>query len=108
MPHSCPALQEANDNFGLARKKYHCFESEFTGVDTRVHIFQVPGGMISNLANQLQDRQALDRINEVYAEILRVRKESESPGYFAKYATLNLYGHGLDQFGSKFLVMGLQ
>ncbi len=72
-------LQEVNDYFAQVRKKYHRFESEFTGVDTRVHIFQVPGGMISNLANQLQERQALDRINEVYAEIPRVRKDLGYP-----------------------------
>ncbi len=44
----------------------------------------------------------------VYAEIPRLRKESESPGYFAKNTPLNLYRHCLDQFRSKFLVMGLQ
>ncbi|UJP00758.1 MAG: pyruvate carboxylase subunit B, partial [Nitrosomonas sp.] len=72
-------LQEVNDYFAQVRKKYHRFESEFTGVDTRVHVFQVPGGMISNLANQLQERNALDRINEVYAEIPRVRKDLGYP-----------------------------
>ncbi|TXI20670.1 MAG: oxaloacetate decarboxylase subunit alpha [Nitrosomonas sp.] len=72
-------LQAVNDYFAQMRKKYHRFESEFTGVDTRVHIFQVPGGMISNLANQLQERNALDRINEVYAEIPRVRKDLGYP-----------------------------
>jgi pyruvate carboxylase subunit B len=36
-------LQEVNDYFAQVRKKYHRFESEFTGVDTRVHVFQVPG-----------------------------------------------------------------
>ncbi|MBX3616639.1 sodium-extruding oxaloacetate decarboxylase subunit alpha [Nitrosomonas sp.] len=72
-------LQEVNDHFAQVRKKYHRFESEFTGVDTRVHVFQVPGGMISNLANQLQERNALDRINEVYAEIPRVRKDLGYP-----------------------------
>ncbi len=72
-------LQEVNDYFAQIRKKYHRFESEFTGVDTRVHVFQVPGGMISNLANQLQERNALDRINEVYAEIPRVRKDLGYP-----------------------------
>ena len=46
-------LQEVNDYFAQVRKKYHRFESEFTGVDTRVHVFQVPGGMISNLANSV-------------------------------------------------------
>ncbi|UJP06562.1 MAG: sodium-extruding oxaloacetate decarboxylase subunit alpha [Nitrosomonas sp.] len=72
-------LQEVNDYFAQVRKKYHRFESEFTGVDTRVHVFQVPGGMISNLANQLQERNALDRISEVYAEIPRVRKDLGYP-----------------------------
>ncbi|HMW21162.1 MAG TPA: sodium-extruding oxaloacetate decarboxylase subunit alpha [Nitrosomonas sp.] len=72
-------LQAVNDYFAQIRKKYHRFESEFTGVDTRVHVFQVPGGMISNLANQLQERNALDRINEVYAEIPRVRKDLGYP-----------------------------
>ncbi len=73
------ALQKANSYFTEVRKKYHRFESEFTGVDTRVHIFQVPGGMISNLANQLQERNALDRINEVYEEIPLVRKDLGYP-----------------------------
>lgn len=72
-------LQEVNDYFAQVRKKYHRFESEFTGVDTRVHVFQVPGGMISNLANQLQERNALDRINEVYEEIPKVRKDLGYP-----------------------------
>lgn len=72
-------LQTVNDYFAQIRKKYHRFESEFTGVDTRVHVFQVPGGMISNLANQLQERNALDCINEVYAEIPRVRKDLGYP-----------------------------
>jgi len=73
------ALQKANSYFVEVRKKYHRFESEFTGVDTRVHVFQVPGGMISNLANQLQERNALDRINEVYEEIPLVRKDLGYP-----------------------------
>lgn len=72
-------LQEVNDYFVKIRKKYHRFESEFTGVDTRVHVFQVPGGMISNLANQLQEQNALDRINQVYEEIPRVRKDLGYP-----------------------------
>ncbi len=73
------ALQKVNSYFVEIRRKYHRFESEFTGVDTRVHVFQVPGGMISNLANQLQERNALDRINEVYEEIPLVRKDLGFP-----------------------------
>ncbi len=72
-------LQTVNSYFAEVRKKYRRFESEFTGIDTRVHIFQVPGGMISNLANQLRERNALDRINEVYAEIPKVRQDLGFP-----------------------------
>jgi len=72
-------LQAANLYFAGVRKKYHRFESEFTGIDTRVHVFQVPGGMISNLANQLKERNALDRMNEVYQEIPKVREDLGYP-----------------------------
>ena len=48
-------LQEIGLYFYAVRKKYHQFESEFTAVDTRVQVNQVPGGMISNLANQLKE-----------------------------------------------------
>ncbi|MBE0437533.1 MAG: pyruvate carboxylase subunit B, partial [Methylomicrobium sp.] len=68
-----------NAYFAEIRKKYRRFESEFTGIDTRVHVFQVPGGMISNLANQLRERNALDRIQEVYKEIPEVRKDLGYP-----------------------------
>lgn len=72
-------LEALNRYFAEVRKKYHRFESEFTGIDTRVHVFQVPGGMISNLANQLRERNALDRIEEVYQEIPKVRKDLGYP-----------------------------
>jgi pyruvate carboxylase subunit B len=72
-------LQAANQYFAEVRKKYRRFESEFTGIDTQVHVFQVPGGMISNLANQLKERNALDRIGEVYKEIPEVRKDLGYP-----------------------------
>lgn len=72
-------LQAVNTYFAEVRKKYRRFESEFTGIDTQVHVFQVPGGMISNLANQLKERNALDRINEVYKEIPEVRKDLGYP-----------------------------
>ncbi|MGZ8232769.1 sodium-extruding oxaloacetate decarboxylase subunit alpha [Methylobacter tundripaludum] len=72
-------LQAVNSYFAKVRKKYRRFESEFTGIDTQVHVFQVPGGMISNLANQLKERNALDRIGEVYKEIPEVRKDLGYP-----------------------------
>lgn len=72
-------LQEIGLYFHAVRKKYHQFESEFTGVDTRVQVNQVPGGMISNLANQLREQGALNRMNEVLEEIPRVRKDLGYP-----------------------------
>ena len=72
-------IQEIGVYFYAVRKKYHQFESEFTGVDTRVQVNQVPGGMISNLANQLKEQGALNRINEVFEEIPKVRKDLGYP-----------------------------
>ena len=73
------ALQEIGFYFYEVRKKYHQFESEFTGMDTRVQVNQVPGGMISNLSNQLKEQNALNRMNEVLAEIPKVRKDLGFP-----------------------------
>ena len=72
-------LQEIGFYFREVRKKYHQFESEFTGLDTRVHVNQVPGGMISNLANQLKEQNALDKMNDVLDEIPSVRKDLGYP-----------------------------
>lgn len=72
-------IQEIGLYFHAVRKKYHQFESEFTAVDTRVQVNQVPGGMMSNLANQLKEQGALSRINEVFAEIPRVREDLGFP-----------------------------
>ncbi|MBF0471579.1 MAG: sodium-extruding oxaloacetate decarboxylase subunit alpha [Gammaproteobacteria bacterium] len=73
------ALQEIGLYFYSVRKKYHQFESDYTGVDTRVQVSQVPGGMISNLANQLREQNALGRMQEVLAEIPAVRKDLGYP-----------------------------
>ncbi|MCB5206302.1 sodium-extruding oxaloacetate decarboxylase subunit alpha [Methylovorus mays] len=72
-------LQEIAAYFREVRKKYWQFESAFTGVDTRVLVNQVPGGMISNLSNQLKEQGALDRMDEVLAEIPRVREDLGFP-----------------------------
>jgi len=72
-------LQEITAYFREVRKKYWQFESDFTGVDTRVLINQVPGGMISNLSNQLKEQGAIDRMDEVLSEIPRVRKDLGYP-----------------------------
>ena len=72
-------LQEIGLYFHEVRKRYHQFESEFNGIDTRVQVNQVPGGMISNLSQQLKDQGALSRMNEVLTEIPRVREDLGFP-----------------------------
>ncbi len=72
-------LDKATRHFREVRKKYHQFESAYNGVDTSVLLSQVPGGMMSNLANQLKEQGALDRIQEVFEEIPRVRQDLGFP-----------------------------
>ena len=72
-------VQDIGFYFKEVRKKYHQFESEFTGLDTRVQVNQVPGGMISNLSNQLKEQGELKRINEVLKEIPKVRADLGYP-----------------------------
>jgi len=72
-------ITEIAEYFREVRKKYHQFESEFTREDISVQINQVPGGMMSNLANQLKEQNALDKIRDVFAEIPRVREDLGYP-----------------------------
>lgn len=72
-------LQEITAYFKEVRQKYWQFESAFTGIDTRVLVNQVPGGMISNLSNQLKEQGALDKMDAVLAEIPRVREDLGYP-----------------------------
>lgn len=76
---SLPLLEDISEYFKAVRKKYWQFESPFAGNDTRVLINQVPGGMISNLANQLKDQGALDKMDAVLDEIPKVRKDLGFP-----------------------------
>ncbi|MDR3301709.1 MAG: sodium-extruding oxaloacetate decarboxylase subunit alpha [Spirochaetaceae bacterium] len=57
------------------RKKYAKFESSFLGADTRILASQVPGGMLSNLENQLKEQNAGDKIDAVLKEIAVVQKD---------------------------------
>ncbi|MFI3257513.1 MAG: sodium-extruding oxaloacetate decarboxylase subunit alpha, partial [Spirochaetales bacterium] len=61
--------------FRDVRKKYAKFESSFLGADTRILKSQVPGGMLSNLENQLKEQGASDKIDEVLKEIQIVQKD---------------------------------
>jgi pyruvate carboxylase subunit B len=72
-------LRDIGFYFLEVRKRYHQFESEFTREDVAVQINQVPGGMMSNLANQMKEQGALKRIGEVFDEIPRVRKDLGYP-----------------------------
>jgi pyruvate carboxylase subunit B len=72
-------LSDIADYFRGVRKKYRRFESEYTGINTKTLVVQIPGGMISNLAHQLKEQNALDRMNDVYEEIPKVRKDMGYP-----------------------------
>jgi len=72
-------LEEISEYFRDVRKKYRAYESAFTAVDPAVLLWQIPGGMISNLSSQLKDQGALDRMEEVLAEVPRVRQELGYP-----------------------------
>ncbi len=76
---SLPLLEDISEYFREVRKKYWQFESAFTGTDTRVLVNQVPGGMISNLANQLKEQGAIDKMDAVLSEIPKVRKDLGFP-----------------------------
>ncbi|MCW8931405.1 MAG: sodium-extruding oxaloacetate decarboxylase subunit alpha [Gammaproteobacteria bacterium] len=57
------------------RKKYAKFEGALKGVDSRILVAQVPGGMLTNMENQLREQGALDKLDLVLEEIPRVRQD---------------------------------
>lgn len=61
--------------FRDVRAKYAKFEGSLKGVDARILTAQVPGGMLTNMENQLKEQGAADRLDEVLQEIPRVRKD---------------------------------
>lgn len=72
-------LAEIAAYFREVRKKYSDYESSFTGVDPRILLSQVPGGMLSNLESQLKEQNAVERIDEVLEEIQTVQKDFGYP-----------------------------
>ena len=68
-------LEEIAAYFRTVRRKYARFEGSLKGVDSRILVAQVPGGMLTNLENQLREQNALDRLDEVLEEIPKVRKD---------------------------------
>ncbi|KUJ79161.1 oxaloacetate decarboxylase subunit alpha [Microbulbifer flavimaris] len=68
-------LEEIAAYFREVRKKYAKFEGSLRGVDSRILVAQVPGGMLTNMENQLREQGAADRLDEVLEEIPRVRED---------------------------------
>jgi oxaloacetate decarboxylase alpha subunit len=68
-------LEEIAAYFREVRKKYAKFEGALKGIDSRILVAQVPGGMLTNMENQLRDQQASDKLDEVLKEIPRVRED---------------------------------
>ncbi|WP_314869493.1 sodium-extruding oxaloacetate decarboxylase subunit alpha [Aggregatibacter kilianii] len=70
-----PRLEKIAAYFRNVRKKYAKFEGQLRGVDSRILVAQVPGGMLTNLENQLKQQNASDKLDLVLNEIPRVRKD---------------------------------
>ena len=68
-------LEQIAGYFREVRKKYAKFEGALRGVDSRILVAQVPGGMLTNLENQLREQGATQRLDEVLEEIPRVRED---------------------------------
>jgi oxaloacetate decarboxylase alpha subunit len=69
------ALEEVAAYFRDVRKKYAQWEGSLRGVDSRILVAQVPGGMLTNMESQLKEQGAADKLDEVLAEIPRVRED---------------------------------
>lgn len=68
-------LEEISAYFREVRKKYAQFEGSLRGVDSRILVAQVPGGMLTNMESQLRQQGAEDRLDDVLLEIPRVRED---------------------------------
>ena len=73
-------LEEIAGYFREVRRRYARFEGSMRGIDARILAVQVPGGMLTNMESQLKHQNALHRMDEVLAEIPKVRKDL---GYIA-------------------------
>ncbi len=68
-------LEQIAVYFREVRKKYAQFEGSMKGIDSRILLAQVPGGMLTNMEGQLKEQGALERMDEVLLEIPRVRAD---------------------------------
>tara|TARA_B100000700_G_scaffold249080_1_gene279214 strand:+ start:545 stop:2341 length:1797 start_codon:yes stop_codon:yes gene_type:complete len=72
---SLTELEDIASYFRDVRKKYAKFEGSLKGVDARILLAQVPGGMLTNMENQLKEQNALDKFDQVLEEIPKVRED---------------------------------
>ncbi|MDG6228082.1 sodium-extruding oxaloacetate decarboxylase subunit alpha [Glaesserella parasuis] len=70
-----PQIERIAAYFREVRKKYAKFEGQLKGVDSRILVAQVPGGMLTNLESQLKQQNAADKLDLVLKEIPEVRKD---------------------------------
>ena len=68
-------INEVLEKEVLPKYKHLLDDSKVSIIDINVLLHQTPGGMLSNLVNQLREMDALEKIGEVYKELPRVRKE---------------------------------
>lgn len=69
-------LTRCSEHFISITPKYrHLLDDRISVVDTNVLLHQTPGGMLSNLVNQLREMDAIDKLDQVFKELPRVRKE---------------------------------
>ncbi|MGM0784900.1 MAG: sodium-extruding oxaloacetate decarboxylase subunit alpha [Pseudomonadota bacterium] len=68
-------LEDIAAYFREVRKKYAAFEGSLKGIDSRILVAQVPGGMLTNMEGQLKEQGAGDKLDDVLAEIPRVRED---------------------------------
>lgn len=69
------ALEDIAGYFRDVRKKYAAFEGSLRGIDSRILVAQVPGGMLTNMESQLKEQGAGDKLDDVLSEIPRVRED---------------------------------
>lgn len=72
-------LIPVSEHFKNVRDKYSKLIMGLEGVDINVLIYQIPGGMYSNLVSQLSEQNSLDKLQEVLKEVPKVRKEMGYP-----------------------------
>ena len=68
-------LEEIAAYFRKIRKKYAQFEGSLRGIDSRILVAQLPGGMLTNMESQLKEQGAIDKLDEVISKIPKVRKD---------------------------------